>query len=138
MPDAPQLFKHLGMFLGRFILDGVLSFSSLPDLFKPLVESRSRKPPAPKLIGEILASIKESGDDVLVEAFQADPIELELFWPSDQRSKETLDDWMNLYGLSALKAGGNGDLDQEFRNFVGNHQDLEQWIDVRSTRYLII
>jgi hypothetical protein len=125
------------MFLGRFILDGVLALSALPELFKPLIASRSRKPPAPKLLGEILASIRESGDDVLVEVFQADPIDLEIFWPVDQRKEDARNDWMNLYGLNALKSGGDDALVQEFSSFLGNHQDLEKWIDVKFFYYLM-
>jgi hypothetical protein len=123
------------MFLGRYVLDGVLSFSALPKLFKPLLESKSRKPPAPKLMGELLASIRgsgdESGDETLIEAFQADPIDLKIFWPADQLKDDTLNDWMDLYGLNALKPGGHTELELEFGEFLGQHQDLEQWIDVR-------
>jgi hypothetical protein len=118
------------MFLGRFILDGVLALSALPKLFKPLIASRSRKPPAPKLLGEVLASFRDSGDDVLIDVFQADPIDLEIFWPEDQRSEDVRNDWMNVYGLNALKPGGNDDLEQEFSGFLGTHEDLEKWIDV--------
>ena len=117
------------------MLDGVLSFSALPKLFKPLLVSKSRKPPAPQLLGELLASVRgagdESGDEVLIEAFQADPIDLKIFWPADQLKEDSLNDWMDHYGLNALKPGGNTELEQEFGEFLGNHQDLEQWIDVR-------
>ena len=118
------------MLLGRLVLDGVLSLSSLYELFKPLLASRSRKPPAPKLLGELLGSIGESGDEVLVEAFQADPIDFESFWPIEQRGKETLETWMDQYGLFALKMDSNGDLEEQFCNFLGSHDELEEWINV--------
>lgn len=110
----------------------------MPELFKPLVQSKSRKPPAPKLLGELLVSIRESGDDVLFDAFQADPIELENFWPVDQQKKETLDEWMNIFGLNVLKAGENKNLEQEFGSFLGDNNDLEQWINVRNDLYIMI
>lgn len=132
LPDAPQLYKHLGMFLGKAVVDGAISLSSLPELFKPLLASRSMRPPAPILLGELLSSIMaQDGEEALVEVIQADPVVFETFWPADKVNAEVLESWMTKYNLLALLPAKKmpADLESKITELAGDVNVISKWIE---------
>lgn len=133
--DAPNLYKHMGILLGKLILEGVLNLSILPRIFSGIIKSRSLVPPAPKLLGELLSGIRtEEGDDALVDAVQAEPIKYELFWSPDSFNEKVLADWMEKYSLAVLSLSAGDeepvDLEAKIKELNGNGQELAEWIDV--------
>ena len=134
--DAPNLYKHMGILLGKLILDGVLSLSALPRIFAGLLKSRARVPPAPKLLGELLSGIRtEEGDEALADAVQAEPIKYELFWSAESFNEKVLADWMEKYNLAVLSPSKGVveepvDIEAKFTELKGDATEVAQWIDV--------
>jgi hypothetical protein len=96
--DIPSIFKYLGIFIARLIEAGAISLSRLPALFSKLDDFRK----AP-LLGEILSSIQsDRGEEALLNAYQADPIAFESFWPPGKFNEEALIEWREKYNLVAF------------------------------------
>ncbi|KAJ3415262.1 hypothetical protein HDV05_005272 [Chytridiales sp. JEL 0842] len=103
--DIPGVFDFMGIILGRLCLieDSIFTLSSLTEVLAPLMESRSRIPPTPKVIGELFKTIRKVQDeDTLVEMFTKEGLELSVFWPATSRSDDVIADWAEKYSLDCL------------------------------------
>lgn len=133
--DAPNLYKYLGILLGNLILKGVLRMQSISHMIEPLLSSRSRMPPASKLLGELLSAIRtEGGDAALLGVIQAEPVMYELYWPNGAFNDATLAEWIAKYNLAVLSQAMDQavpmDLETKFKVLKGDAKEVSKWIEV--------